>query len=103
MNNDVTVTALIRKLGPVRARLTSTQRWVVTPKGAGDHRLPGKGPKGRSHRNPRGSAQDVKGESYTARTPAMDSGFSRTLCGVVAGARLQPLCKDVCNCWILLS
>src|SRR5690349_16812782 len=62
-----------RDAGSVRARLTSAQRWVVTPKEAGDHRLPGKGSKERSHHNPRGSAQDVKGERYTAQTPVMDS------------------------------
>src|SRR3954451_16113760 len=36
--------------------------------------MSGKGPKGRSHRDPGGSAQDVMGESETARTPAMGSG-----------------------------
>ena len=78
---------LIGTLGPVRARLTSAQKWAATPKGAGDHRMSGKGPKGRSRRDPRGSAQDVKGESYTARTPAMDSGVETVAAMVEATGR----------------
>ena len=87
MNNGVTATAFIGTLGPVRTRLTSTQRWAVTPKGAGDHRLPGKGPRGRSRRDPGGSAQDVKGEGHTARTPAMDSGVETAAAMAEAAGR----------------
>src|SRR3954447_22414811 len=46
--------------------------------------MSGKGPKGRSHRDPGGSAQDVMGESETARTPAMGSGVGATAAMVEA-------------------
>jgi hypothetical protein len=87
MNDGVTAIMFIGTLGPVRARLTSAQKWVVTSKGAGDHRMPGKGPKGRNHRDPGGSAQDVKGESCTARTPAMDSDVETAAAMVEAAGR----------------
>jgi hypothetical protein len=87
MNHGQMAMTFIGTLGPVRARLTSAQRWVVTPKGAGDHRLPGKGSKGRSHRNSTGSTQDVKGESYTAQTPVMDSDVETAAAMVEAAGR----------------
>ena len=46
--------------------------------------MSGKGPKGRSHRDPGGSAQDVMGESETARTPARGSGVGATAAMVEA-------------------
>src|SRR3954470_15732933 len=46
--------------------------------------MSGKGPKGRNHRDPGGSAQDVMGESETARTPAMGSGVGATAAMVEA-------------------
>jgi hypothetical protein len=53
----------------VRTRLTSAWRRAVTPKGAGDHRMPGKGGRRRSQGSCCPSAQDVHGESWIARTP----------------------------------
>jgi hypothetical protein len=91
MNHGQMAMTFIGTLGPVRARLTSAQRWVVTPKGAGDHRLPEKGSKGRSHRNPRGSTQDVKGESDTAQTPVMDSDVETAAAMVKAASRERPV------------
>lgn len=53
----------------MRTRLTPARRRAVTPKGAGDHRMPGKGGRRRSQGSRCPSAQDVHGESWIAQTP----------------------------------